>query len=166
MYRSLLSSLMLVLLAAVPWGAILLAFLLLPDAGIKFYPQYTLPLAAVLPMLASTPVARVLRNGRQSMPPAFELLPFMVISTLLAAGLAYIAEAVLMDIVLSRSQPVTFSEVIFAPLDQRYNVTVLFGLSFFVSATAVVAFTAIFRVPGRMVRDLKEAGYWPPRNGA
>lgn len=85
----------------------------------------------------------------------------MVVSILLAAVLAYIVEAVLMDIVLSPSQPITLSEIIFAPFDQRYSVTVLFGLSFFVSATAVVAFTAIFRVPGRMVRDLKEAGHWP-----
>lgn len=161
MHRPILSALILVLLAALPWGAILLAFLFLPDLGIKFYPRYTLPLAAVLPMLASTPVSRVLRNGRQSMPPAFELVPFMVVSILLAAVLAYIVEAVLMDIVLSPSQPITLSEIIFAPFDQRYSVTVLFGLSFFVSATAVVAFTAIFRVPGRMVRDLKEAGHWP-----
>ena len=118
----------------------------------------------MLPMLASTPVARVLRNGRQFMPPTSEIVPFMVISTLFAAALAYLVEAVLMYIVLSRSQPISLSEIIFAPFDQRYSITVLFGLSFFISATAIVAFTSIIRVPGRMVRDLKEAGHWPKRN--
>ncbi|WP_425071760.1 hypothetical protein [Sagittula sp. S175] len=163
MMRPILSALLLVALSALPWGLLLLAFLIFPDLGVKFYPRYTQPLAALLPMFASTPVSRFLRNGRTTMPGARELVPFMVLSILLAGALAYLVEALLCYIIYTQAQPIALTEILFSPWAKRYSVTTLFGLSFFTSATAVVAYTAILRTPGRMVHDLKAGGHWPRR---
>lgn len=76
------------------------------------------------------------------------ILGVWIISTLTEAHFLFTA--------MFPSMQIPFSDVLFAPMDERYAVSVLFGFSFATSATLVAAYVALIRIPATItVRQRK-----------
>lgn len=115
--------------------------------GIKTYPRYLLPLTAILPLAFVIPFSKGMLNQVNLPLSRQEVLTFGAIAVLGCGIASYIAEAAFIYTGLRESEPVTFSEVLFAPLTQRYSVGVFLGMSFAGSATLLAAYVSCLRIP-------------------
>lgn len=157
MNRAVKYGLILVAVSATIYCLLFLAFTYAPQNGIKFYPGYTMPFAALAPLFYAPFIARGMISDEKSPLNRREYIIFGLISVVGCAVLSFIIEAGILHSVLSQAQEISFYEIISSPMSKRYHMTVLFGMSFFVSATAVVAFVALVRVPANIHVRLRPA---------
>jgi len=127
------------------------------ENGISTYPHYLLPAAALVPMFMATFFTTALIKNRPEPFSRKEFITFALIVIVCVAIASAIAEAQFVYANLKDTFDLTFSKVLFAPLDERYTVSVLFGLSFWASATAVAAYVALLRIPGTLASRLHMA---------
>ena len=155
MSRAIQSGLILVAASTAVWVLLMLAFMYAPILEVKFYPRYTAPLAAIFPIFFARPIANfIIRKDAKKM----TLNEVMILSGVAIFGCAassFIIEAGIIHSALSQAQEISFSEVISEPFGNRYSITVLFGLSFFVSAVIVTTFVAAIRIPATVQLRLR-----------
>jgi hypothetical protein len=155
MGRAIKSGFLLVVISTTIWVLLLLAFIFAPKYGIKFYPRFTVPIAVLSPLFFSPLMARVILKIKKEKLNFKELMIFSSIVIFGCAIFSFIIEAAILHRAISQIQEITFLEVISAPLNKRYNMTVLFGMSFFVSTIVVAVFTAFVRVPATINLHLR-----------
>lgn len=147
MSRAIQAGLILVAASTAVWIILLLAFMYAPILEIKFYPRYTAPLAAVFPLFFARPIASFIIKNDGDRLTSKEVIVMTFIAVLGCAASSFTIEAGIIHSALSQAQEISFSEVISEPFSNRYSITVLFGLSFFVSAIIVIAFVSAIRIP-------------------
>lgn len=131
--------------------AVAMAFMALGQSmEFNSYPQYVLPGAALAPLFFSNIFVRNLSEASPAPLRTKEHIVFALVGVLGATVCAAIAEANFLYHALKDSQDITYSDVLLAPMDQRYTVTVLFGASFMLSAAAVAGYICAIRIPATL----------------
>ncbi|MCW1951953.1 MAG: hypothetical protein KIH44_011380 [Octadecabacter sp.] len=111
------------------------------------YPRFVLPAAALAPLFFSNLILKKLITTKPEKFSSKEHIVFALIGVLGATCVAAFVEASFLFLTLSESLDLTFHDVLFAPIDKRYAVTVLFGMSFMLSAAGVAAYICVIRIP-------------------
>ncbi|SMX32429.1 hypothetical protein [Octadecabacter ascidiaceicola] len=111
------------------------------------YPRYVLPAAALAPLFFSNLILKKLITAKPEKFSSKEHIVFALIGVLGTTCVAAFVEASFLFLALFQSIEITFREVLFAPIDKRYTVTVLFGQSFMLSAAGVAAYVCVIRIP-------------------
>ena len=139
------------------YGLLLMAMYYGPKYEVLIYPRYIIPLAAISPLFYASLIRKGLIKKEKAPLSKRELITFSLITILGVLAASFFAEATLLYNLLSQGQAITFSEVVFSPLNTRYTVTALFGMSFTASAVIVITFVALIRIPVGIVVHLRRA---------
>lgn len=127
------------------------------NSGFNTYPSILLPVAVLAPMFLATFFTTAMIEHRPQSLSRKEFIVFALIVVLGVALCSNLAEAHFLYANLKSAMDITFFKVLFAPLNQRYSVDVLFGLSFWASATAVAAYVAMLRIPATITARVRAA---------
>ena len=136
-----------VMISTIIFAALLFALSFGRQYGVKIYPRYIIPFSTLAPIFYASLIGRgLIRNKKQPLSKR-ETLTFCLISIVGIAISSFATEAGMFYGFLHESEGLAYSEILFSPLNKRYSVTAVFGMSFVVSATVVAAFVTLLRIP-------------------
>jgi hypothetical protein len=127
----------------------------MPQFNVSFYPAAWLGAAALAPLFLPRPLAAIyLRHSTESPPLKQALLffAFVIVPVVLMAGLT---EALVLNGLLSQLQDISLTDILFAPLNQRYTIRVVFGQSFLTTAVVTTTLFSFLLLPGRIGATLR-----------
>lgn len=149
MSRVVITGLIIVSINVVVYVILIMAMHYGPLLNIKIYPGYIVAAAAALPLFYGKPAAKFLLSFKRKFLSWSEVLVFGLVAVGGTSVASYFTEAIISYNLLSQFEAPSFYEVIQNPFGGGYRLSIplYFYLSFFTSATLVIAFVCLIRIP-------------------
>lgn len=136
---------------AVVCAALIALWVFMPKGEVKWYPSLWMRLAAISPLFFSGRLAPLVYKTLRMRMSGHDRLVFAAIFGAGVGLVAVITEAAIVTVTFSEAEPLTFLEVLFAPLSSRYTLGIFAGIGFASSAVLAAGFVGLMSVPIRVL---------------
>ncbi|MEO0357168.1 MAG: hypothetical protein AAF386_02520 [Pseudomonadota bacterium] len=127
------------------WAVALVLILSAGPLGLSGSLNIVVVLATLVPFFVVRFFAAPYLLVHPGKPKLAEMMPFMLFGFVGVSGLAFVFEAVVITKFLGQSESVGLGQVLTQPLTSRYNMSTLFGLSFWAATSAICAISVGLR---------------------
>ena len=136
---------------AVVCAALVGLWVYMPKGEVKWYPSLWMRLAVISPLFFSSRIAPMVFKTLGTRMNGQDRLVFAAVFGAGVGVVAILTEAAIVTLTFGQTEPLTFLEVLFAPLSSRYTLGIFAGISFASSAVLAAGFVGLMSVPIRVL---------------